>query len=85
MLAWDYAALSTNTTFYVWSRTNLLSPPAYHTNVAGTNTTVKLALVPGVYFFSMSASNVWGMSTFTQELELPEPPSSNHCIEITKP
>lgn len=85
MLAWEYGQLTTNTTFLVYMRTNITAPSALYTNVVGTNTSVLLSLQPGVYFFNVAASNVWGTSMFSQTLELPEPPTENHCIEISKP
>lgn len=84
ILAWDYGQLNTNTTFWIMMRTNITQEPVVLTTVPGDRTSVSVKLQPGAYFFNVGASNLWGMSTFSNVLELPEPPTTNHCISIEK-
>lgn len=81
MLVWNYPAdqLSTNLTFKVYQSPDLAAPMtnwAVLTNVAGTNTSVVVALNPQVMFFAVTASNLWGESPFSEAAGTPPPPTN---------
>ena len=90
-LAWSYDTneLSTNLTFNFYETTNVALPMSQWpmlTNVAGTNLTVDIDIVPGAHFFVMTASNFWGESDVSSPVVLTPtlPHSVNSSLKISK-
>lgn len=86
-LAWDYPeSEKTNVVFRVYSSTNITIPLnqwTVITNVTGTNF-VRLKVVPGVNYFTMTASNFWGESIFSEVVSTPALPRSDVNLKVQK-
>ena len=72
--AWDYPSdeLSTNLTFKLYYSTNSSVPSTNWVVVGttvGTNLTMKVDVTPARQWFSLTASNMWGESTFSNVVE----------------
>lgn len=88
-LGWSYPAseLSTNLTFKIRGSTdpNLVktSWPVL-TNVIGTVTNTTIKINPGKYYFTMTASNLWGETIFYNVEEIPSLPRSDVLVRVQK-
>lgn len=86
-LSWDYPESErTNVVFRVYSSTNVTIPLSQWkvmTNVTATNF-VRLKVVPGVNYFTMTASNFWGESTFSEVVSTPALPRSDVNLKVQK-
>lgn len=88
-LAWNYPTneLSTNLTFRLYHSTNITVPLTNWTvitNIAGTNTSVSLPVLPGAHFFALTASNFWGESDFSNVASTPPAPRSDVNLSISR-
>ena len=88
-LAWDYPTneLTTNLVFKLYHSTNIVAPLGTWTvltNVVGTNLSVSVVVTPGVNFFAMTASNLWGESDFSNVAETPALPSSGTGLKVKR-
>lgn len=81
----------TNVTFYYYGTTNLALPVGTWPVVAvsggrtnaPTSTIVEMPLAPGQYFFSVRASNYWGLNTnFSNVAATPAPPRSDILLQV---
>lgn len=83
-LQWD-ASTETNVTYNVYAHTNLLLPYtqwAMLTNVAATY--VDLDIIPGRYFFYVTATNFWGESDPSNLVSTPGVATSGGNFRVTK-
>lgn len=86
VFSWDYpTAELTNTTFLVWHSTDIAIPLTNWTLVAsvpGSNS-VTLQTVPGAHFYVCQASNLWGVSDFSNVVSTPPAPHNDVNFRIT--
>lgn len=86
-LAWDYPpAELTNITFKVYHSTSIALPLTNWvvlTNAISTNQ-VQVSIAPGVHFFSVTASNFWGESTFSNIASTPALPRSDANLKVQR-
>lgn len=77
-LEWQYpVAPSTNVVFVLRGSpvlTTNLSSWAVLTNISGLSTSATVRITPGRFFFTLSASNLWGESGFSPVVGLPPLP-----------
>lgn len=81
ILAWDYPTneLRAELSFKLYTSTNLAVPMTNWlvlTNVAGTNLAAAVRIEPGEHFFTLTASNFWGESDFSNVASVPPLPKS---------
>lgn len=84
LLAWNYPTneLSTNTSFHVYSKTNIVQTNwTLLSTVTATGTLAKVQVPKSEIYFKVSASNVWGES-FSEVLPLPAPPRQDIRVTI---
>jgi hypothetical protein len=89
VLVWDYPLneLSTNLSFYVFHSTNSADPlPTWTvlTNFPGTNLQIQFPIQPGINYFTMRASNLWGNSDFSEVAATPPLPRSDVKLKILR-
>ena len=89
-LAWNYPAnqLSTGLVFRVYSSLDITTPLqnwTVLTNVVGTNLFVTLSVQPGARYFSLTASNLWGESDFSNVASTPAVPRSDVDLSVRRP
>lgn len=89
VLSWNYPTneLATNLVFKIYG-TNLLNSSFSNwpvlTNATGTNLSIPIRIVPGPFFFVMTASNFWGESDFSAVASTPALPRSDVNLRITR-
>ncbi len=88
VLSWDYdeGDLETNLLFTIYWSTNAGIPMTNWTvlnTVVGTNA-AKVQVKPGANFFSVTASNLWGESPFSEVASTPALPRTDSKIRITR-
>lgn len=86
-LFWEYPEEGDDTlSFNLWHSptlpTLLSGGWAFRTNIPGTDRKIILPLEPGVHFFTLSASNFWGESSFSNVASTPAPPRSDFGMSI---
>jgi len=87
-LTWDYpvSELTTNIFFHIRgtnvNTANKSTWPVIST-VVGTNTAV-VTIVPGEYYFTGTASNVWGQTIYFNVTATPALPRSDVTVRIAK-
>lgn len=84
-----------NLTYRLYGTTNLTLPSAQWpllqviTNptpsASGTNLAYSISIQPGAWYFTMTASNMWGESPFCVPAATPPVPSILNNLQITKP
>lgn len=92
VIRWEYEdkqypelSYATNLWFRLFAHTNIAEPMANWPLIAvinGTNRQAKVQLAPGHYWFTMTASNWWGESVFSNVAEVYGPPSSDSKLSI---
>ena len=88
-LLWDYplAERTPDISFKLYHSTNITIPLTNWvciTNVASTATNINVKVTPGVNFFTLTASNFWGESDFSNVAATPAMPRSNINITIKR-
>lgn len=81
-LFWDYPEEGDDTlSFNLWHKDSLplISGGGWNmrTNIPGTERQIVLPIEPGVHFFTLTASNLWGESGFSNVASTPAPPRSD--------
>jgi hypothetical protein len=78
MLEWVQSTpASTNKMFKLYGSPTISAPLTNWTvltNISGLATNVSVRIVPGVYFFSITESNLWGESSFSVVVQSPPLP-----------
>ena len=71
--------------YVLYQTTNLFQPLtnwAPILTIPGTNTTCQLTLIPGAYCFTMTASNFWGESPFSNLAGTPAPIGAGSGLRV---
>lgn len=85
-LAWGYTNAAPDS-FQLLQSTNAAQPVASWpvlTNVPGTNLSVTLPILPGVNFFTVTASNFWGVSPISNVVTTPPVAVLPQNLKITR-
>ncbi len=85
-LAWDNDKPSTNQGFKLYFSANASTPMTNWTvltNISGLRSNATVRVVPGAAFFAITATNLWGESSFSNVASTPALPSSDGNLTIT--
>jgi len=88
-LSWNYptAELNSNLLFKIRGTTNLsLAKTNWPiiANVVGTTTNTTVQISPGAYYFTMSVSNLWGETAFSNVEATPALPRSDFTVRVIR-